>query len=88
VAKRAAEYLAASGAAAISVTERGTIQAGGKITSFAARWWISERDAPRLATAARQLVGRARTYHRHGPPVGLINFTGATHEKAEPSLQR
>jgi hypothetical protein len=23
-----------------------------------------------------------------GPPVGLICFTGATHEKAEPSLQR
>jgi hypothetical protein len=58
VAKRAVEYLAASGAVPISVTERGTIHAGGKITSFAARWWINKQDAAPVAAHARTLAGR------------------------------
>jgi hypothetical protein len=66
--KRAEQYLAASGAVPISVTERATIHTGSKITgTVAARWWIAERDALRVANAARLCAGADRTYLRPSP---------------------
>jgi hypothetical protein len=53
------QYLAASGAVPISVTERGTIHTGSKIAGTVARWWITAADAPRVASAARTFAGPA-----------------------------
>jgi hypothetical protein len=55
---RAIEYLAAFGTVPISVTERGTIHAGGKITgTVAGRWWLNARNATRVAREARRFAG-------------------------------
>jgi hypothetical protein len=55
--KRGEQYLAASSAVPISVTQRGTIHTGTKITgSVAARWWINERDC----SASNQRCSSAR----------------------------
>jgi hypothetical protein len=68
--KRAMAYLEASGAAAITIIEPDgvcTISAGagqakknsqpGNSFRVAARWWIAEQDAARVARAARQCAG-------------------------------
>jgi hypothetical protein len=58
--KRAEQYLIASGATAITVTDTGKISTSAKITgTVAARWWTSAQDATRVAGAARQLAGPA-----------------------------
>jgi hypothetical protein len=79
---RAVEYLAASGAVPISVTERGTIQAGGKITSFAARWWISN-GMPRA-----WLRRPAARWARPGPTIAIaIAIATAAMARAAASLR-
>jgi hypothetical protein len=57
--KRAIEYLAACGAVPIAIIERDglcSIHAGQIAGTVAARWWISERIAPRVAAQARRLA--------------------------------
>jgi hypothetical protein len=57
--KRAIEYLAACGAVPIAIIERDglcSIHAGKIAGTVAARWWISERIAPRVAAQARRLA--------------------------------
>src|SRR5438128_1739844 len=61
--KRALEYLAASGAVPITITERDgvcSIHAGGKsdkMSDIISTVWLDERDAPRVAREARRLAG-------------------------------
>jgi hypothetical protein len=62
--KRAAAYLAASGAAAISITKSGehvcSIHTGSKLTKsgqFISTWWTAAAMAPEIASRARQELG-------------------------------
>jgi len=58
--KRAEQYLEASGATAITVTDTGKISTSAKITgSVACRWWIAAADAARVAGSARRCAGAA-----------------------------
>jgi hypothetical protein len=62
------QYLAASGAVPISVTERGTIHTGSKIAGTVARWWITAADARAWPARPARLLARLQTYPPPPPP--------------------